>query len=393
MKKIFKVLTFSLLLVSCQNTIKRDREELITFDINEKQTITDVKLTSLGFVDIEYIPLETNDQCILPGVNRGMMEGIITGDNYFLTFLLNKIYMFRYDGSFVNTIGTIGRGPNEFIVFHDIDIDPKNQYIYLVSGWDKRFFVYSETGEFIRTFTSPLNTTEFKFTEDGIFCYSVNTFANIDTSYSLIDSDGRVLKSFQNKYPWTKGGGTVAFNENLFYRFNNQLFKKEAYSDTIYTLENMNFKPHLIIKHGNRLLTPEARTGGDASILMRDFISQQNLFEFGDYVFYDYIYDFNDGIPTGLIGSKKDNSQIFINSETGFVNDIDGGLNLIPKTVKDDNKLVGWVDAIKLKEHVASEAFKNSTPKYPQKKQELEKLAATLKDTDNPILIIVKLKD
>ena len=59
---------------------------------------------------------------------------------------------------------------------------------------------------------------------------------------------------------------------------------------------------------------------------------------------------------------------------------------------KDDNTIIGWVDAIKLKAHVASETFKKSSPKYPEKKKELEKLASGLKETDNPVLVMVRLK-
>jgi len=54
--------------------------------------------------------------------------------------------------------------------------------------------------------------------------------------------------------------------------------------------------------------------------------------------------------------------------------------------------LISWIDTIKVKAHVGSEAFKNSTPKYPEKKKELEKLANSLKEAENPVLMLVKLK-
>ena len=71
---------------------------------------------------------------------------------------------------------------------------------------------------------------------------------------------------------------------------------------------------------------------------------------------------------------------------------MDGGQNIIPKTIKDDNTIIAWMDPLKLKAHVDSEVFKNSTPKYPEKKKELERLANSLKETDNPVLVLVKLK-
>jgi hypothetical protein len=55
--------------------------------------------------------------------------------------------------------------------------------------------------------------------------------------------------------------------------------------------------------------------------------------------------------------------------------------------------LVYGIDAFKLKEHVASKAFKNSKPKYPEKKKALEKLVNSLDENDNPVLMLVKLKE
>ena len=78
---------------------------------------------------------------------------------------------------------------------------------------------------------------------------------------------------------------------------------------------------------------------------------------------------------------------------TGIKNDIDGGINFMPRYAVNDTLIVGWFEAFELKMYVASETFKNSTPKYPEKKEELEKLAASLDENDNPVLMLVKLKE
>ncbi len=93
-----------------------------------------------------------------------------------------------------------------------------------------------------------------------------------------------------------------------------------------------------------------------------------------------------------LSDQKRTDFQAFINAEQGLINDLDGGPNIWPKTIKDDNTIISWVDAFQLKAHVASETFKNSTPKYPEKKKLLEKLANSLKETDNPVLMMIRLK-
>lgn len=285
------------------------------------------------------------------------------------------------------------------MVVHDIDIDAKSNYIYLVDGWAKKFYVYSESGELIRTFQSPINTVNFKITDEGIICYSTNNIANIEYSYNLIDSSGRIIKNFPNRYRWDyknqRGAGTAILSENIFYRFDDKIFKKEVYSDTIYFLENLNFKPLLIIEQGKKLVTPQARSDFDPLYLFEKFISQKSLFAFGDFIYYEFGYGFKIGgnnILYGFIGSKKNKIHALINAEQGLINDLDGGPNIWPKTIKDDNTIISWVDALQLKKHVASATFKNSTPKYPEKKKELEKLANNLKETDNPVLIMVELK-
>jgi hypothetical protein len=174
----------------------------------------------------------------------------------------------------------------------------------------------------------------------------------------------------------------------LFYSFNNKLFKKEVYSDTIYSYENMSFEPHLIIEQGKRLITPKARTNSSPDQISDNYIVPINLFEFGDNIYYEFLVG---RIGLSFIGSMNKDIHVLVDPANGIINDIDGGPAIWPKTVKGDKIMISWIDAIELKKYVASEDFKNSRPKYPKKKEELEKLANNLEETDNPILILVKL--
>jgi hypothetical protein len=275
----------------------------------------------------------------------------------------------------------------------DIDINRENQDIYLVSTWQKKFIAYSKDGDFIRAFHCPQNTSNFRITRDGILCYNRNTLGNVEASYNLMDFEGSEIKNYSNRYQWVNSQRDmyVFVYENLFYRFNNKLFKKEVYSDTIYVFEGLNFKPRYVIAAGQRLITPEARSKFKPIYIGENYIIPFNMFAFGNYIYYEYAIKRK--FIFGFIGSFKDNFTAYINPEQGLINDLDGGPNIWPKTVKDDNTIVSWVDAIKLKKHVASDAFINSHPKYPEKKKELEKLANSLKETDNPVLMLVKLKE
>jgi len=399
MKAFIRILFISFFITSCQSANYKDKSQIRTFDIKELPKISDVKLSDLGFVDIDYIPLQTNDQSVIGRFDiNAITDRFIVGNRFFIIKQFNTIVKFRNDGSFDIRMGTAGRGPTEFQVAHDLDIDEDCHRIYLVSGWQEKFNVYSENGEFLKTFKIPFNAPiQFRFVGDKILCYFENTHGNIENSFVVIDTLGRIIKNLPNNYPFppNKKGGIDIGRENLFYRFNNQLFKKEVYSDTVYVFENMVFKPHLVIEVGNRLLTPEARAQYDFFYLRENYIRPVNLFEFRDYIYYEYTYRIlpkTDNLVYGFIGSKTTDFQAFINAEQGLINDLDGDPDILLETIKDDMTLISWIDAIKLKAHVASETFKNSTPKYPEKKKLLEKLSNSLKETDNPVLILVGLK-
>jgi len=395
MKGLVKIAILSLLLISCNRTDNEDGKVILTYNLKELPKVSEVKLSELGFIDISYIPLETNEQSVIEQIGE-----VKIGNEFFLVKSFNSILLFMNDGSFVTKIGTTGKGPNEFQVAHDLNVDKRNQTIYLVSGWQSRFFVYSAGGELLRTFKIPLYAAiSFRFTGQGdMLCYSDNYLGNIESSFVIMDTSGNIIKYFPNQFPFKKHPKYTSGyqHENLFYQFNDQLYKKEMYSDTVYIYKNLDFRPHLVIEVGDRLVTPQARSEFDRIYLASNYITPLNLFEFGDYLYYEFMYELTFGTETiiyGFFGSKKDDYQVLINSEQGLINDLDGGPNIWPKTTLDDKTIIGWIDVIKLKEHITSETFKKSNPKYPEKKKELEQLANSLKETDNPVLVMVRLKE
>ena len=402
MKLYVNSILILLLVNSCQNDVIKN--EIITFSLKELPELSEVKLSDLGFTGIEYVPLETTEQNMISNIEGLYAIGlgdfrIIGDDNYFLIKIFSTIYLFNNNGSFVSRIGVQGRGPNEFTAAHDVDINKKDHKIYLAAGWQNKFNVYSDDGQFVRTFKAPIHgPVDFRLIDDNILCYSENMLGNIENSYLLMDSSGYSIKAFRNKYSFTKSEGpAIGFRgENIFYRFNNKLYKKEIYSDTIYSFEGNNFKPHMVIELGERLLTPEARSEHSGEYIVEHYIDQLNLLEFGDFIYYGFVYKivlFREVDRYGFIGSKTCDYRALFDLHKGIINDLDVGPNIIPLTTKDDNTIISMVDALTLKNHILTEEFKNSTPKYPEKKKELEKLAASLKETDNPVLVLVRLKE
>jgi hypothetical protein len=207
----------------------------LTFDLKTLPRESKIKLSEIGATEIQYIPLETIPQSLI-----SLMRRIIFSRSYFITLGYGDIKMFRYDGSFVIKIGTNGRGPNEFITAHDVDINPKDESIYVADGWQQKFLVFNKNGEIRRTFKCPVRgPLNFRFTDDGILCYYQNHMGITENSFILMDTTGKIIKNFSNKYPWKRTVPNVAYpEENIFYKYNGNLIKKEIYSDTVFTYKN-----------------------------------------------------------------------------------------------------------------------------------------------------------
>jgi len=130
--RFIQILILALFVISCQNSNNKDNNQIKTFDLKELPKLTMVKLSDLGFTDIEYIPLETSEKSLISGTDDVFFPiKIVVGENFYLIKRFNTILKFQYNGSFQARIGTVGRGPGEFTVAHDIDINSKDHCFYL----------------------------------------------------------------------------------------------------------------------------------------------------------------------------------------------------------------------------------------------------------------------
>ena len=123
------------------------------------------------------------------------------------------------------------------------------------------------------------------------------------------------------------------------------------------------------------------------------------------FIFLKYVYNHKQSILL-INKTTKRTSQAYKPAEAGWLkytgsinNDLDGGLPLTLGArnyyyyIEDGSEYVAFlINPFALKNHVGSDAFVNSSPKYPDKKIALEKLARSLDENDNPVLMIVKLK-
>ncbi len=118
------------------------------------------------------------------------------------------------------------------------------------------------------------------------------------------------------------------------------------------------------------------------------FLNQEYIEDAIRYTCFFVAGDCDGYYPPPTFAQTELSENVMIND--GLRNNYDGGVNFYPKYQVNDSTFAMSINAYELKQHVGSRAFRNSTPKYPEKKKELEKLGNRLNESDNPVLILMK---
>ena len=359
----------------------------------EENTITLADIAD----DITYIPLDNN-----------FPLGLIHNN---FKFICNSIYFsvldlgvleFSRNGEFLQKIGNIGRGPGEYTNYVDFTIDNKTRTIYIPDrGVNSSIIkVYSGTGDFLRNITIPEEGENFQtieFYNSKLFVFNYLQFGDSKYNWIVLDTTGNLITKKERtilmfKSGWSGSRGT--------YKSGNKLYYWNSFNDTVFSiLPDLSYRASFIICPGEHRFP---RTNIVDPKQLKLYMHIEQVFETSRFIVIKYFYK----RPVFALIEKKSfkSFSYYLESEEsntgakrtgGILNDFDGGPKFLPESYFEENGreyLVGLIDSYKILIHKETNEFKNSSPKYPEKKKELEKLASSLKETDNPVLIMMKLK-
>ena len=258
-----------------------------------------------------------------------------------------------------------------------------------------------ETGEYKRTFVpkfkkfnSSLNLIEFP---TGTLAFPTITDTRPNKKgpeparFYFTDLDGRVFDSIPATFIRKKGN--ITSDLTSLYKKGASLYYMVFMADTIFKVsDKIEKEPYVIFDMGKYKVDPEIIVNPEMFKKDINTLLIMNALEAKLNFYIAFMKGFKWGEYKYGLYNKGDHSFVFPEGG-GLINDLDGGLPFWPNDVFQDSIMFSYRNAFEFKNYIASDAFKNSTPKYPEKKKELEKLANSLKENDNPVLMLVKLKE
>jgi hypothetical protein len=355
-----------------------------------------VKKLSEFAANIEYIPLQTKESSLMDDLIRK----IVNIDKSLYIQNRDGIMCFNMEGKFLFKLENRGRGPEEYTYLLDFDISSDNKSLTILSNSKLLVYGISDTGfTFQRSITlkdpAPYRVSLVPETNNAFM--SIAPWTGIEPTLSLlINTSGDTIYYKPNCYKYNMVGKTNfrATNEMLAYSIGNMVCFKEKFSDTVFYVDAKTnvFKPRVVFDSHGTTLTPEMRGGSETSGKNTTFIPY--ISETSRYVFYWYFtMQTLNGILFDKTTKTKHKLDIQKDLKISLPDDLSGGpdfnIEYVNKSYCSGGNLFSFVEAITIKKYVAAEEFEKAKVKDPKKKEAMKKLADSLKETDNPVLIVL----
>lgn len=204
------------------------------------------------FSGFHIIPLETKENVVL-----GNISNIKFKDEIFFCFdrmKTRKVYLFSKDGSFISSVGNIGRGPGEYMYAVDFDVDTIEKRVAIYDGRKLNFYDYH--GKFTGKITFDHGFQTFLITENHLVFYrNPHRINNPDENLIyLFDREGKEITTLVENTGIYMDAMQFFMGGHFFQWQNNTRFFM-PYTETIYSISEKEAKPFIQLRTNRYKIT------------------------------------------------------------------------------------------------------------------------------------------
>jgi len=335
------------------------------------------------------IPLETTSESLL-----GRIWSIKFRNDTIFIFSKKQVFVFSPTGKYINTIGTLGRGPNEMILPSDFSVSTQNQDVAIWDNVKSTMFFYSLNGEIVKTFRPAIKRiTNFERTDTGAFIYNSQFTPQFQGDYSiyLSDNSGKEISGHIPFEMATTGYGFLSFS--YFPKYQNRQYAWIQYDPIIYRLTaNNKLNPTYKIRFdsGNIGESELAKFKGNTHKL----VDYQQRNEYNSLVSFN---EFSNCYIISYVTGRKRNTNIIYKNNNKQVrivirDESFDPLGSVLPLFKNNECIVGVLQPYLLKSNM-----ENLQPDVPEQLgsnySALKKINAEIKVDDNPVLVVLRVKN
>jgi len=349
--------------------------------------------------NIEYIALETTNESIIGGISK--ITRLANG--HIVVAERESIMMFDAKGKFIRPISQKGNGPADFNRICSLVANPHTGDFFLLTT--KKVVEFDAKGEYIKNFEVEDRLMDMvpDPVEKNLILHQMSVPKkpqDIDPTWFLFryNLQGKEVNRYEDITPRPGGEGIIPLVTPIrpLYAYKNTVRFNEFGNDTIFNIGKEGLSPFVVIDLGKmRMSASPKATNVDAvfeSLKEKLFLS---LLTEDDQFFYmtfgwGFSGDFLYAIHNKQTGQTLNiGNGDFLSFAGGLENDVDGGLPFYPYTILPDGSRIQWKSAEEFKENIQKN-HQERKKKYGDKFEKVYRLAESLEEDDNPVLIIAK---
>lgn len=318
------------------------------------------------FTLVKVCPLETTPENLMGHIKK--IE-IYNTDFYILDEANNCVFHHDSSGRFINQLNKIGRGPQEYMRITDLKVNDNG--IFILDYSQQSIIQYDHNLQFIRKTHLDFFASEFLLQQENIFFYSERANNKQDYCFYSTDYQGNTVSSYVQRrglkhecYNFQSSNVFCFNSDSLFSPRNSNYIYSQNHPDCTYKLDfkDKTFPEEKLNIEEYDLYSPQF-----------PFIVREHLYQYNNHLFISYFYN----KKRRFAHYDMDSKQSLFNGE--FINDLIPQFRFFPQWQKN----AYWIDCID------SYTLLNDFTDIAQSILPTQQL----QDTDNPILIIYKIKD
>ncbi len=384
-KYFMLVILLFLSLYSCSISEETREESLPTLAIEVAFSQKNyIKLSEFTQGDIEYIRLETKQECIIGNYSRFYADTL-----HIIALTQYQMFLFdRRTGKFIRQIGHQGRDPGGYWTTQVTYPYDESMNLLFANGWRLGIYlVYDLYGTFKTHLTPREGNISMAPLNDSLYVAYIKNFTGTEKEKLVIfDNQNNSIKTFPNYLEAEEHQEAAWFTtQGWFYKYKDRICFYELFTDTIFHVTLDELIPRFVFDLGN-FAPPYDRQG------LREFIADEikkyyhpgKIFESDNYLVFEILHE---NVTHIAIYNKETEKIALAESAEGFENDLDNFIPMNYNFLNSHSELIGSWEAYKI-----DQWFKDNPEKAAQLPTHLKEFKKLTED-DNPVVMIVRLKD
>lgn len=351
--------------------------------------------------EITYIPLETNDKSIIRQVSK---IAILNNGNILISDQ-NSIQMFTSEGKHIRPVSQKGNGPADYTRISALAANPETGGFFIHTN--QKVIEFDAQGEYVNSFPTEDRPMDMVYEPDRhLLLHRMNVPKALEDTIPTwflfrYDISGKEVIRFEDVTPRMSGKDVIPIVTPLrpLYMYKGKARFNELGNDTLFTIESDHLQPYAIFQLGEMRMSASPKgTNAEMDAVFEDMTKKLYLSSLreDDNFFYMTLgwgfggdclyatYNKKNGKVTHLGGGT------FFETDCGLTNDVDGGLFFYPQFIDPNStRIMPW-QAAHFKEQVLKLDYNTQKKNYGGTFEKIYRLAQSLEEEDNPVLVMVK---